>query len=308
MSKNTRIEIFRKTLAAEIPCWPDSSELKAELSEMQLIDLLMIYMNWKDRFIPPRVRQAMEWDGFWERNNPCEYELCLNHLISLINEGADLTPYLSDKILTQGYVGTNTATRKKNAIVWKDKDYALNGFDIHHLHLSNKIRNDGFCKRTNELLFVGVSREEILLIFLGDHKSFDDGSLANACATWKAKSGRQVLNNVTLARHITTKESNRLARNGISTLTETGGKVVLGASLSTAGTSLYHRQHADEVCETIYEIDSRLNKKTFVQELFIKSKKKIPDCPNWQWIMHDCDLMLLERKSNVCFFILKWRR
>ena len=92
-----------------------------------------------------------------------------------IKAGEDLKPFLSDKISTHGYVrpifdegGTIKGTR------WGDKDYALNCYETHHLHLDTSIRPNGWSGRTKDLLYIIFGRETAFLIMVGNHKSFDD--------------------------------------------------------------------------------------------------------------------------------------
>lgn len=74
------------------------------------------------------------------QNNPkySEFKEVIIDIKNKAENGQDLTCYLSRGII-------------KNL---KEPDRLLNDWGVVHLHLSNDIENDGFCKRTNELLFV----------------------------------------------------------------------------------------------------------------------------------------------------------
>ena len=96
-------------------------------------------------------------------------------LAEKIEAGQDLTPFLSDRVHRYGYVGLKTRTgKKRRGPEWEDKDYALNAYETHHLHLDTK--------GTEELLYVRFSRDGAFFVMLGNHDSFDDGTLAQAVA------------------------------------------------------------------------------------------------------------------------------
>ena len=106
-------------------------------------------------------------DGSGELHREAVYQLAKK-----IEAGDDLTPFLSDRIARFGYVSSANKRSKSRGVEWQDKDYALNAFDTHHLHLKPA--------GTKALLYVCFSRDHAFLVMLGDHKSFDDGTLAQA--------------------------------------------------------------------------------------------------------------------------------
>ena len=110
----------------------------------------------------------------------------MNDLIKKIERGDNLTPFLSDRIHHFGYVRPTALQNKKRRglVEWEDKDYALNAFETHHLHLSPK--------GTKELLYVIFSRDLAFLVMVGDHKSFDDGTLAEAIADAKVGTSHEL--------------------------------------------------------------------------------------------------------------------
>jgi len=65
------------------------------------------------------------------------YKIVIDEIIKKAQNGLDINPYLSRGI-------------KKIA----KPDSMLNDWGVLHLHLSNELENDGFMKRTKDLLFV----------------------------------------------------------------------------------------------------------------------------------------------------------
>lgn len=74
------------------------------------------------------------------QNNPKynEFKKVIIDIKNKAENGQDLTQYLSKGIVQN----------------LKEPDRLLNDWGVMHLHLSNEIQNNGFCKRTNELLFI----------------------------------------------------------------------------------------------------------------------------------------------------------
>lgn len=50
-------------------------------------------------------------------------------------------------------------------------------YDVHHLHMGP--RSGGVAGRTGELLFIGVLPDRALFLTIGDHDSFDDGTISS---------------------------------------------------------------------------------------------------------------------------------
>ena len=139
---------------------------------------------------------------------------------------------------------------KRRGVEWRDKDYALNAYETHHLHLRTK--------GSRELPYVSFSRDDAFFVMLGDHKSFDDGTLAQAIAEcrvgtlyeWKGVLGPKHARSM--------REQNKLQRYGMTTLYQVDGHTVLGALLSSAGTSVLYTRHASRMMRTISEWEPQI--------------------------------------------------
>jgi hypothetical protein len=60
---------------------------------------------------------------------------------------------------------------------WRGKDRVRITVDTHHLHLGEEKPN-GSVERTGPLLFVGIGPDHAFLLMIGDHDSFDNGSVS----------------------------------------------------------------------------------------------------------------------------------
>jgi hypothetical protein len=217
-----------------------------------------------------------------------------------IEAGDDLTPYLSEKIHKFGYVSPKKRKRKSRGVEWRDKDYVLNAFDIHHLHLKPT--------GTEELLYVSFSRTDALLVMLGDHDSFDDGTLAQAVTECRVGTALE-LKGIRLGRRPNDmREQNQLQRHGFSTAYPVGDRAIMGALLSSAGTAVRHTLHANRVLRALKRIEPQLDSLSFRDKLFEHSGRPCPASPVFQWVMRHCDLCLAETVTGVNFVLEQWIR
>lgn len=300
-----RLEEFRHWLVQEIPCEP--KEARADLAGLSLPSLLINYMNWRDRFVPTRRRNVTTWENFMRDPRTFTSWPAINDLARRIAAGEALTPFLSKDIKRFGYVRPRAGKDgKRRGIEWSDKDYALNSFGFHHLHLSDRILLSGWARRTDALLYVSFNRESAFFLMVGDHKSFDDGTLEKAVADSRAASG-QVLKGIT-ADPMGRADRNRLQRHGMATTIPVGDKVVPGAMISTAGTSIFHSNHAAQIMRYLEHEEIRLDDEAHQRELFGFANLPPPPAPDFVWRMNDCDIGALERSTGILFELLHWHR
>jgi hypothetical protein len=293
-----RLHAFHKKLAELIPCEPKSA--RADLHRMGARELLGRYVNWADRFVPPRPRRVVTWEGFLRHGSPRSHREAVYDLVKKIEAGDDLTPFLSDQIHRFGYALGKDENTKRHGIEWGDKDYALNAFETHHLHLRTK--------GSRELLHVSFSRDDAFLVMLGNHKSFDDGTLAQAIAEARVGTAHELKGILGPAQPRSMHERDKLQRYGFTTAYRVDGRTVLGAFLSTAGASPLHSRHADRIMITINELDPQLDEPDFGRDVFERNGRPYPAAPNFEWIMQYCDLCLVETSTRVGFPMVKWRR
>lgn len=119
--------------------------------------IILQYCNLRLRLIKPVPRKI-----FFSKEFLCpdEHEEALQLLINKIEKGEDLTPYLSKKI---------------NDL--DSKDYLLNDWGIHHLHLGILENDKKISPRTNDLLYVVVKNDNLYLLQVMNHKDFVEPNL-----------------------------------------------------------------------------------------------------------------------------------
>lgn len=115
-------------------------------------DISMQYFNLLRRLIPPVPRKVLVAKEF---TCPPELQSGLNLVREKIQQGIDLRPHLSKKIVDLDY-----------------DDDLLNDWGIHHLHLGTTLDADGFVKRTGPLLFVRFDELNAFFINVMGHGSW----------------------------------------------------------------------------------------------------------------------------------------
>jgi hypothetical protein len=276
---------------------------------MPLSSLLVQYMNWADRFVPPRPRKVFAWETFTRWGNGSRHLAAVSELKTRIIAGEDLRPFLSEQITQYGYVQSKIGKDgKKRGPEWGDKDYALNAYGVHHLHLGRKIRPDGWSERTKELLYVTFDRKHAGFLMVGNHASFDDGSLGQALAEAQVAAGGAIKGIIGPARVFTPKERNLLHRHGISTFAQVGDKTVMSGMLSSAGTSIHHTSHAQRIMRMLEFYEPLLDDPMTSQAWFEAASRTQPTAPELSWRLHYGDLGVYEAKTRAFFLILGWCR
>ncbi len=112
-------------------------------------DYLRLYLNLQKRIISSIPRKVVKSSEF---ECPSEYRHALCEIELKIQNGSSLVPYMSDKVLDLTY-----------------EDLLLCDWNIHHLHLSCRLRSDGFIKRSDYELFVFVTNETVYFIQIYPH-------------------------------------------------------------------------------------------------------------------------------------------
>ena len=287
--KRPRILDFYESLVQTIPCYPDTYSTKQQLASMSLSDVLISYVNYADRFIAPRPRQVSWAKEFWLS---AEAQAQMNSIFEIVREieqGDDLQRRLSHRTLKVGFAPG--AANK-----WEDKDFALNAYDVHHLHLGGLNKHGSF-KHADPLLFLTVSRNHAHILLLGTHQSFGDRSIekvvalerAHAGFTFKGLAGPRTSPNLD--------EKHRLARIGFSTSTEVENQVVPLAMLTSSGHRLRTVRYADQVLHVIQQVETLIDQPDFVANTFGSTAGRIAAEPDFVWRMQYLDLALIDMKS-----------
>lgn len=293
---------IKRSLVSAVPC--DPPEAKTELEAKSFSDLLVIYVGWIDRFIEPRKRQVMVWDGFWTEKARSHIDEIAD-IVARSEAGDDLTPYLSPRVHSSGYAPNE---KNRSGIVFGGKDRALNAYGVHHLHYFPASKSGKRSKSSKELLFVRVKRDEIQLIMAGDHSSFDDGSLRQAIAEVEVASGNYIRGIVGVTNEVSAAEGEDLLRRGMNTVAEANGLFAVPGLLSAALTSPEHGRHADQMVEVIEKWEPLVRTEEGRRQVCEKFDLDCKPDAAFGWAIEYSTLYLVEKTSHRAVFQVPLRR
>ncbi|MBB3996177.1 hypothetical protein GGR95_003850 [Sulfitobacter undariae] len=267
-----------------------------ELRQIGGIDApLTVYINHASRFIVPKKRMVQYAQTFPDSEI---YERILPQIADLkteIESGRDLRPRLSRKLDSDGYSSNSR---------WSDKDFALNAYGVHHLHLQSKNGNG----QSEELVFVEIKCTAATMLLAGKHSSFSRPDLENAILAHRASTGEMVLNGLHAppSSHsgFTAEERKRLARNSFATTEMVNGKVVISANLTNSGGSNLYAKHTQNVLSKLKYFEAQLGDVEFVRALFQKFQMSAPLSPQFSWDYEYTSFFLREDTSGTVFPIV----
>ena len=299
--ESPRIRMLRDEIVAAVPC--QKPGFRKDLTALSTGALFTVYVNWADRFVPARPRTVIFLDEFWTEAARRLKDAVLE-IARKIEVGKDLSGHLSSLVQFRGYApGRYDDHGRLIGSKWRDKDFALNAYNVHHLHFAERPG------RSDELLFVEFTRDAAVLVMVGDHESFDGPELERRILEARARSGHELKGILgPSSGGYTASERNELARAGISTFAVVEGKVVLAASVSTAGTSDYTSLQAGRMLRALGEIDSKLDDPRWVAQMFDGASIERPKSPQFEWLLNFTNLVLVERQSRAAFPIVEGRR
>lgn len=152
--------------------------------------------------VPRRIFKSKEFEC------PEDYVKALSEIENRITSGQSLTKFMSDKILELG-----------------NKDLMLYDWNIHHLHLSRRERDDGFVRRSHYELFVFFTNEVAYFIQVYPHNYSYLYSTKDMVEivhnNWPELISKYKINGV-LSCKITNEQRELLRKAGITTPVETG--------------------------------------------------------------------------------------
>lgn len=149
------------------------------------------------------------------------------------------------------------------------------------------------------MLYACFEREGATFLLLGDHKSFDDSSLARTAAAWRGGG--------TVQTPYSDQERRQLHRHGKSTIEVVDGQVYVGTGLSTDGTSKV--DWAGHLLRTVRWLDPYLNDPEWWRQA-LPGHTLAPDA-DLAWAMIGGDLAIADMKANTVVAAApkcQWRR
>ncbi len=176
MNRISLLESARQHILATLP--HRDAKVATTLAAMLPAELMIVYVNWRMRFVAPRPRTLLPSDA-WARN-PAHggHAAELAEAMREIEQGADLTARLSRRLQTGFTLGA--AGRKSLGSRHRpDIDLLLNDWGVHHLHIGLR-QPDGNVPRGALVALVLFRPDAAYLIDICDHHSWARGHVAEA--------------------------------------------------------------------------------------------------------------------------------
>ncbi len=191
-------------------------------------ELIRVYYGVQRRLVSPVPRKLHKSKNF---ACPPEHASVVTSLERMIENGDNITPYLSTKIKSIDY-----------------NDSLLNDWGIHHLHLGVNKKSDGFAERTGHLLYCYFEESNAYLINVLDHHNFTSQILIHTVHNnWpEILSGFQM--NGLKGDMLTDEQIRTLRKKNVNyTLEMTDGKVYAppGGGVTCAGFNIHDSINAD---------------------------------------------------------------
>lgn len=256
-------------------------------------DLIRRYFARIRRLIPPAKRRVTFVRQFWDGDLISRHLGKVFALTRLVEDGADLTPYLSTRAMRPG-------TQPRDA--HHDGDFGLAAYDVHHLHFDpidpagpRKVRQKD---KEDAMLFATFGRDSAAFLMVGPHTAFHDGTLEAAVVQARADAGHMVLPGLQGERAFTPQQRTAMGRRGINTTVDIGGQAVISSMVMGNGTSMRTLRMADFAASRIQELDLILDDTARARQLL---GERVPDAPVFQWCFDHTRLVLVERTGGTSF-------
>lgn len=293
---------IRDHVLATLPC---DARSQAELEAKPPVDLLILYLNWRNRLVPSRPRRVHSSRALQTNAKAAAHRSDLDRLVNKITAGEDLTPHLSRRIKT-GFESGSPGNSNRRA----DLDLMLAEWQVHHLHLSSVVEADGFVKRDGPLLFAAIRPDEAYLIDIFGHSDWTREAIARTLIDDWPDCGlvREIPGVLGLSHEPTDAERALRRANGISSpfMMRNGKAYHVGlGGLTSAGTSVIATRQAQQLFTAARAFaDYVSTNPQYVADALTASGLTPPQDPDLHlaftsdgfWVVH-------ERKTNAAFHL-----
>ncbi len=271
-----RIQALRAELIRLVPKVPNNRDTIAHMQAMGSHHLMLIYLTWRMRLIPPKPRAVRVWSGGVDPLLFATLRPELAPLLGRAERGQDLTPHLSNLVGTLGFAMPQVAAASR----WFEKDFVLIKAGLHHFHVG-PVTAANPTGRSHRLVFAEVTDDEFRVLAISDHSAFTTGSA----------------------------EMQRLfgiSRQYIQSQVPPGQGFMAYPTMSS-GHPMELVLYADRCDEYMKAVEPKLDDSTFVDTLYAGKDAATgldierPKRPNLKWHFEDRDFGLLERKNGVFF-------
>lgn len=294
-------ESARQWVLRNLPVNPNDADTIAHLSSLDASELLALFHNWMSRLISPRPRRVFKSSAFTQNTVANARTVEIAQIISDIENGRDLTKYLSRDVK----IGAQDPGQKRR----RDLDLMLNQWGVHHLHISTTIEADGFVKRDGPVIFAIFRPDKAYLIDVMNHGDWTpDHVLEVLVDEWPDVGLIHEIKGVEGLSHTVTENDRKvLRRKHVNAAFEYKGKVYMpDGMLSAAGTTYDAVREADRVVIELERFEERANSDPkWLRRLFQASGVQYPDNPKFEFEIREDGVGLFEATSGTWMPLLR---
>lgn len=291
--------------AAVLDAIPYEEKAADELAAMSPSDLLIVYFNWLNRHIAPRprrVHQSRELKTTSKHLDP-DRQAALHKVLKDIRHGKNLSRYLSKRVLT-AYVPNSE--RHPELRKRPNLDLLLNGWGVHHLHVSKELGRDGFVVRSVSLLFVAFTATDAYVLDVMTHEDFHRRRILEIMVRTWPKAGLTMgsISGARLTRQHSEEEGKELREAGVSMFEEIDGRIVMARdSVTTAGTSIQATRRANDVMHKLGALEEELRADPAALQRRLPDHVAFPKDPEWKFVISGWEVGLLEQQTRAMLLV-----
>ena len=277
--ESKRLKQFRLGIAKIIPKFPNNKETLEVLEKKSIGSLLIDYINWASRLIPPRLRTVtieptLTADARWK-----SLSADIRIFLERVKRGDDLNPNLSLRAFHNGFTPASSST-DPSTDKWEDKDFVLNTMGYHHFHLSQIVEAAGHTKRTDEVLFAQVTKDNFFAIGIFDHSVFEPTDQTTKTMPDERERLWRVFD-----------QRNSIGRKP--------GGVYISSPITTSGHAMHHTTLATEFARVIHTIDQKLDNLSSRSEVFKDLPHEVVKAMKLSWHLHYLNLGVIDKTTST---------
>ena len=298
-------ESIRQWVLKNLPYDRQDAALSVYLNGLDAHGLLVVFHNWAHRLVKPQPRQVRQSMAYRQNPRTAQCASDLAHIIADIEQGRDLTKYLSRDVARAPVKVPRTARRP-------DLDLMLSDWGVHHLHISSQVEADGFVRRGKRLLFAIFAPNVAYLIDVMKHGDWTRDHVLEVLATeWPTEGVLHEIRGVAgLKNQITEEQRATLRRRRTNTWFEFGGKVFAPiGGMSGAGTTIAATRESDMLLDRIRVFEEAIARNPRCLEAdFARSGLVLPKQPQFTVAIREDGAGVIETQTGAWINFTKPRR
>jgi hypothetical protein len=289
-------ESARQWVLQNLPYDRSDAALVVDLKGLDAHGLLVVYHNWMNRLVKPQPRTVHMSKAFQQNPLIVQRASDLAQIIDDIEQGRDLTKYLSRQIVRAVVHALGQPPRP-------NLDLMLNDWGVHHLHISTQVEADGFVLRDRHLLFAVFRPQAAYLIDVMQHGDWArDHVLEVMAREWPNEGVIYELKGVLgLKRQVTECARATQRKANLNTPFEFGGKVFMPTGfMSTAGTTMAAVQESDRLLNRLDVFEQKLIRDPdWLKSVFERHGLVFPAKPEFELAIREDGYGVIETKTRT---------